>query len=272
VTRPLLRLSLRGPAPVLAVTLALAAALGTASLAVPDAARAQPAPAGAAAPVNAGPAWSSLTAAQQQALATLRPTWATTNEASKLKWLEVADHFPRMSADERQRVQQRMAAWAAMSPNDRARARVQFQETRPIGAEQRQARWQAYQALPEDERKRLAQAAKKPAPQASASAASRTAAAAPAAKPDAANPKRNLVATMPSPAPRAVAPTVVQVKPGASTTTVANRAKPPLHHQHGLPKIVATPNFVDPNTLLPKRGPQAAAMRKVSSNDPTQQP
>ncbi|MCL4698037.1 MAG: hypothetical protein KJ023_13450, partial [Burkholderiaceae bacterium] len=67
MTRPLLRLSLRGPAPVLAVTLALAAALGTASLAVPDAARAQPAPAGAAAPGTAGPAGSSRTAAQQQA-------------------------------------------------------------------------------------------------------------------------------------------------------------------------------------------------------------
>lgn len=225
----------------------------------------------AAAAANAsGPAWSALSPSQQQALAPLRPTWESTNAASKLKWLDVASRFPRMPADERQRVQERMAAWAALSPSDRARARVQFQETRRIGADERQARWQAYQALPEDERRRLAQAARKPA---SAPAGDRAATApSVAARSEVGNPKRNLVATTPGPQPRAVAPTVVQVKPGASTTTVAARAKPPLHHQHGLPKIVATPNFVDPTTLLPKRGPQAAAMRSVSSSDPTQQP
>ena len=226
----------------------------------------QPAPAASA----SGPSWTSLSPLQQQALAPLRPTWDTTNAASKLKWLDVASRFPRMPADERQRVQERMAAWAALSPNDRARARVQFQETRRIGAEERQARWQAYQALPEDERRRLAQAAKKPA--AAPARASTATAPRVAATPEGSNPKRNLVATTPGPQPRAVAPTVVQVKPGASTTTVAARAKPPLHHQHGLPKIVATPNFVDPTTLLPKRGPQAAAMRTVSSSDPTEQP
>ena len=219
---------------------------------------------------TAGPAWSALTKAQQQALAPLRPTWASTNGASKLKWLEVADRFPRMPADERSRVQERMAAWAAKSPSDRARARVQFQETRRIGAEERQARWQAYQALPEDERKRLALAAKKP--PAAATSASAAAARTPATVAEASSAKRNLVAATPVPAPRAVAPTVVQAKPGASTTTVATRAKPPLHHQPGLPKIVATPNFVDPTTLLPKRGAQAAAMLTVSSSDPTQQP
>ncbi|MBL8345159.1 MAG: DUF3106 domain-containing protein [Rubrivivax sp.] len=216
-----------------------------------------------------GPAWSALTATQQQALAPLRPTWDANDAPRKLKWIEVADRFPGMPAAERRRVQERMAAWAAMTPSERARARVQFQETRGIGAEERQARWQAYQSLPEDERKRLALAAKKVPPPAASASASRVAA---AATSDPSNAKRNLVATSPSPAPRAVAPTVVQAKPGASTTTVATRAKPPLHHQHGLPKIVATPNFVDPATLLPRRGPQAAAMRTAASIDPTRQP
>jgi hypothetical protein len=249
--------------------LVLALAVPGYGTAQPQAAKAPAAPAAPAVDVS-GPPWSSLSPAQQQALAPLRPTWDTTNAASRLKWLDVASRFPRMPADERQRVQERMAAWAALSPNDRARARVQFQETRRIGAEERQARWQAYQALPEDERRRLAQAARKPAvPPAGASAAGVPPA---ASRSEAGNRKRNLVATTPGPQPRAVAPTVVQVKPGASTTTVATRAKPPLHHQHGLPKIVATPNFVDPTTLLPKRGPQAAAMRTVSSSDPTQQP
>jgi hypothetical protein len=69
-----------------------------------------------------------------------------------------------------------------------------------------------------------------------------------------------------------VAPTVIQAKPGATTTTLTTPAKPPLHHQPGLPKIVATPAFVDPTTLLPRRGPQAAAMRTAASSDPAQQP
>ncbi|MBI5717096.1 MAG: DUF3106 domain-containing protein [Burkholderiales bacterium] len=215
-----------------------------------------------------GPAWASLAPAQQQALAPIRPGWDALDPIHKMKWIDVANRFPGMPADERRRVQERMAAWAAMTPAERARARVQFQETRRIGAETRQERWLAYQALPDDERKRLAQAAGKPAAP-SASAASRASA---AATPGTGSSKRNLVASTPTPPPRAVAPTVVQAKPGASTNTVAAQARPPMHHQHGLPKIVATPGFVDPKTLLPRRGPQAAAMRTAASSDPTRQP
>lgn len=217
-------------------------------------------------PPVSGPGWSTLTPAQQQALAPLKPAWDSNDAARKRKWIEVADRFPRMPAEERQRVQERMASWAAMTPADRAQARLQFQETRRIGAEERQARWQAYQALPEEERKRLAQAAAKPTrAEPSLSAA--------AARTDSTGPKRNVVTATPGPAPRSVASsTVVQAKPGASTTSVAATAKPPLHHQPGLPKIVATPTFVDPQTLLPRRGPQAAAMRTAASSDPTQQP
>jgi hypothetical protein len=205
-----------------------------------------------------------LNPARRQALAPLAAAWDQMDVPRKLKWIEVADRFPGMPADERQRVQQRMAAWAAMTPSQRARARLQFQETRRITAEERRARWQAYQALPEAERARLAQAARKAAPAAVPTAVGGRAG-------DASS-KRNVVSTAPGAAPRSVAPTMVQAKPGASTTTVATPAKPPLHHQHGLPKIVATPGFVDPNTLLPKRGPQAAAMRAPASNDPTKQP
>lgn len=271
-----------------ATALAFVAAVagsGAAAIAAAPAAAALPAaPAKSAAPASpvippsaqavAGPAWSSLTAAQQQALQPLKPTWDSNDAPRKKKWIEVAERFPQLPAEERQRMQERMAAWAAMSPTERAQARVQFQETRRIGAEERQARWQAYQSLPENERQRLAQAATSRAAAgngaASAAAKQRSAASAPASTSVGA--KRNVVAAAPGPAPRSVAPTVVQAKPGATTTTVATPAKPPLHHQPGLPKIVATPAFVDPTTLLPRRGPQAAAMRAAASSDPTQQP
>ena len=83
--------------------------------------------------------------------------------------------------------------------------------------------------------------------------------------------KRNVVnARAPAPA-KVVAPTVVQTKPGATTTSMARRAPPPLHHQAGLPKIAATPAFVNPDTLLPRRGPQGAAVRAASA-DPAEQP
>ena len=69
--------------------------------------------------------------------------------------------------------------------------------------------------------------------------------------------------------PTAVAPTVVQAAPGATTTLVTRQASPPVHQQTGMPKIAATPGFVDRSTLLPKRGPQGAATRSANN---TQQP
>jgi hypothetical protein len=59
---------------------------------------------------------------------------------------------------------------------------------------------------------------------------------------------------------KTVAPTVVQIKPGATTQLVSRTLAPPAHQQPGMPKIAANEKFVDPLTLLPKRGPQAAAM------------
>ena len=258
-----------GTAAVLLCLAAVAASLDGSALAAPPSS-----PAGATAVPPAvmasGPAWTTLSPAYQQALAPLQGAWSRIDEPRKQKWLEVAGRFPQMPPAERARIQERMAAWAAMTPAERTRARVRFQETRALTAEERQARWEAYRALPEDERKRLAQAA-----QAARRAQNTPRAKAPTAttvRLEPSGPKRNVVAIAPAPAPRAVTPTVMQAKPGASTTMVVTPVKPPLHHQPGLPKIVATPGFVDPNTLLPKRGPQAAAMRAAASSDPTQQP
>ena len=51
----------------------------------------------------------------------------------------------------------------------------------------------------------------------------------------------------------------MQAKPGATTTPLSARPSPPLHQQAGLPKVAATPGFVDSKTLLPQRGAQGAA-------------
>jgi len=228
-----------------------------------------------------GADWAKLTPAQQQALAPLERTWPTIDAMRRQKWLELARRFERMSPAARSRVQQRMSAWAAMTPAERASARLQYQETRQLGAEERQALWQAYQSLPEDERRALAlkarnaQNAQKP-DKAQKTASDRTRKPARAAVPAGDAPtsvsKNNVVAAPRTPRPRPVTSTVVQATPGATTTTISTRAAPPRHHQPGLPKIVATPGFVDPATLLPRRGPQGAAALAAEPSGPAQQP
>ena len=112
-----------------------------------------------------GPSWQSLTAQQRTALAPLQADWNAIDADRKSKWLEIAGRYPRLPADEQQRLQGRMSEWAHLSPSERARARLNFQETKQISPEERQAKWQAYQALPEPERKALAQRASPGTPQ-----------------------------------------------------------------------------------------------------------
>jgi hypothetical protein len=225
------------------------------------------APAWAAA-TDASPSWASLTPAQQQTLAPLQREWSTIERNRKQKWLEIAARFPSMPPDERKRVQERMVDWANLSPADRTRARLQYQEARQLPPQERQARWQAYQALSDDERSSLARRAAPAAKAASAAAA--PARSRPAS--EQAGGKRNMVLSVAG-APRgAIAPVVVQATPGATTTTMSVRAVPPAHNQPGLPKIAATPGFVDPATLLPQRGPQGAAVRAAASTEAGPQP
>ena len=70
--------------------------------------------------------------------------------------------------------------------------------------------------------------------------------------------------------PKRVAPTLVQAQPGATTTLMSKRPVPPAHQQTGLPKVAATPDFVDKTTLLPQRGAQGAATRAVVASAPTE--
>jgi hypothetical protein len=208
--------------------------------------------------------WPALSVAQKQALAPLERDWASIDAQRRSKWLEVAARFPSLSAEERARLQERMAAWARLTPAERSRARLQFQATRQLPKDERQAQWEAYQALPPEQKQALAQKAKP------GSRAVTPVAAAPVQGEAA---KRNLVQATAAPQARAVSPTMQRAGPGATTRPITSKAPlPPAHHQAGLPKIAATPSFVDPATLLPKRGPQGAATRTAASTDPTAQP
>lgn len=206
-------------------------------------------------------AWARLSAHQRQVLAPLQKDWSGMDAARREKWLEVTSRFDSLPSEERARVKERMLEWARMSPSQRTRARLIYQETRQFPANERQARWNAYRSLSPEARQALAQRA---AP--AAQAASGVTLATPTlAQPRA---KSNLVQAGPATPPKAVAPTVVQASPGATTKPMVSRATPPLHHQAGLPKIAAIPSFVDQATLLPRSGPQGAAARSDLARTP----
>jgi hypothetical protein len=206
-----------------------------------------------------GPPWSALTFAQQSALAPLKKEWQAIDAPRKQKWLEIAARLPSMPPEERQRIQERMTEWARMTPEERGRARLQFQEARQISPQERQARWDAYLALPAEERRALADSAKT-VPKASR-ASVRGPAGEPAMPSATTSVQKNNIVTAPSTnaAAKAVGPTVVQAKPGASTTLISKTATPPAHAQVGQPKIVAGQDKVDRSTLLPQAGPRSAA-------------
>lgn len=216
-----------------------------------------------AAPIDQPPSWRSLSPAQQQALAPLQQEWPKVDARRKQKWLEVASRYATMPRDEQTRVQARMTDWLALSPTERARARTLYQEARQVPADERQARWRAYQALSADERHRLAKESH-PAPRQSvATEPPLHPRHSPAGHATVPHPVGGPARTAGKSAAAADTPPslAVQARPGATTNALGARATPPLHQQAGLPRIAATPGFVDPATLLPKRGPQGAAMR-----------
>ena len=203
--------------------------------------------------------WRDLRPAQQAALKPLEREWAGIDAPRKQKWVEMSARFQSLSPAEQARVQERMAEWARLTPLERGQARLNFQEAKQLPPEDRQARWNAYQSLTPEQRKQFAERAK-PSASTPADALRRAPAAGTPSEP--AQAKSNIV---PNPAfaapPKAIAPTIVQARPGATTTLITKRPTPPSHQQTGLPKIAATPGFVNKATLLPERGPQGAAIR-----------
>lgn len=210
-----------------------------------------------------GPTWASLSAAQQQHLAPLRKDWATIDTARKLKWLNMAERLDKLPPEERQRIQQRMAEWARLPPGERTRARQQFQETRQLSLDERQSRWQEYQALSPEQRRELASQARQ------RQRESRSPIAPSGASLDGDPQAKGNVLPLPDrQRDRVVAPAIVQARPGATTNPVSKAPQPAPFQQSGLPKIAATPDFVDPTTLLPRRGAQAAATIEPKSASP----
>lgn len=177
---------------------------------------------------EASPTWPELSAEQKQALAPLSTSWSTLSQAHKRKWIALSRNYPTMPPAEQARLHGRMSEWAALTPQQRVQARLNFAETQKLSTEDKKAMWEAYQALPPEEKKKLAAGATAVKPPAPATAA--------AVKPV---PKQKL----------AEAP--------------AKQAKKPTARA---PRIAAAPHQVDHNTLLPQPGALPAPAGPASHN------
>lgn len=222
------------------------------------------------APAEQGARWQALSVEQRSALKPLERDWGGISANQKQKWLEISARFPTLPSDEKTRIQGRMSDWAKLTTEQRSAARINFQQAKEVSPRDRQAQWEAYQSLPAEERRKLAaRAAPASAPTTSPDAGRKNERSVLADRSgrDAQQGKSNIV---PNPAfavqPKPVAPTVQQAQPGATTTLISKRPVPPPHQQTGLPKIAASPNFVDKATLLPQRGPQGAATQSASAS------
>ncbi len=118
------------------------------------------APAKTASSTGTRPLWSELSTAQQQALAPLAPHWNTLVDLHKRKWLALSRNFSKMTPEDQAILHSRMTEWAALSPQQRMQARLNFAEVKRLAPpDERKAKWEAYQALSAEEKRQLAERA-----------------------------------------------------------------------------------------------------------------
>lgn len=150
---------------ILCVALAFAASHSVAQVAAtPASAVAASAPkTPASAPAKAASAksgWAALSAPQQQALKPLASSWDGLSDGQKRKWLEISKNYPRLANEDQTKMHSRMTEWIALSPSERAQARLNFAKTtelsKSLSAEEKKAKWEAYQSLSAEEKKSLA--------------------------------------------------------------------------------------------------------------------
>lgn len=179
------------------------------------------------------PEWKELTVAQQQALAPLVNSWVSMDEPRKRKWLAVSQNFSSLPLQEQTLMHSRMKEWAALSPQDRVQARLNFAGARELPTDKRLEKWEAYQSLPAEQRQHLA-----------ATAPTKATGAAIAVKP---SPQKTLATTPTLPA--SSAPKLVEGVVSAPVNT-------------HVPKIAASSQQVDRRTLLPVHAPSASEQSK----------
>ena len=107
---------------------------------------------------------------------------------SRKKWIQVANIYPKMSTQDRERLQSRMTGWSKLSQKERRLARENYLSSLKFPAEKKVEAWSAYQKLSDEQKKKLAESQVKKKP---------TAANAPTLQQHPIAPKVSLPATIP---------------------------------------------------------------------------
>ena len=101
--------------------------------------------------------WEKLKPSQQKILATLESDWDYMSPDSRKKWIQVSNIYPKMSKQDQERLQSRMASWSNLSQKDRRLARDNYLSSLKFPAEKKAEAWNAYQKLSDDQKKKLAE-------------------------------------------------------------------------------------------------------------------
>ena len=214
--------------------------------------------------------WQALTPAQREALAPLERDWPGIDAPRKQKWLAARRPLsrrcrPRSAPGSTTR----MTEWARLTPAERGQARLRFQEARQVPAPDRQ---RTLAGLP-GAAARAAAAARRPRRRGSRR---RRREADLGAGPKAGRAR----ATARRPRPTSCRTRHWRSRRGRSRRRWSRprrarrrRLSPAGRRRRrtsrsGMPKIAATPEFVNRSTLLPQRGPQAAAVAPAPSAQP----
>ena len=102
------------------------------------------------------PLWSELTNAQHASLKPLATRWDNLSEAHKRRWLALSKNYANLSPEEQHTLHGRMTGWAALTGRERVQARLNFAEVNQLAPDERKARWETYQALSDEDKRRLA--------------------------------------------------------------------------------------------------------------------
>ncbi len=100
--------------------------------------------------------WKELSPKRQQALAPLYADWDNLDETRQKKWLVIADTFPSLDAAQQARAQSKMQEWVRLNPEQRQIARDSYLRSKALNTTQKNAKWERYQQLPEEEKSKLA--------------------------------------------------------------------------------------------------------------------
>lgn len=106
--------------------------------------------------ITARPDWTELTTSQKLALQPLRENWRYLGDASKRKWIALSVNFNSMATAEQLKLHERMNEWVALSQQERTQARLNFTQSKQLTQSHKSATWEAYQALSQEEKAKLA--------------------------------------------------------------------------------------------------------------------